>query len=533
MLRRGLLALAALLLLAGAAQADTLVVATCGTLPLAYTPGDVRPDTEDVNGNKCITGNISASAVTAATAAAALPTIAPGAGPVYQSLGGAQYVQPVFDSENGGGTIVGLLNGLPVQGTVTATQGAPPWSVSCTNCSGGGGASTVTTTQGTVPWLVSGTVTTTPSGTQSVSSTGQANVGIVGVPAVSTTGQIVVNIGATPSVSSTGQTNVGIIGVPAVSSTGQQTVYVGGTTAASDALGNPTTSNILAYLLGWDPTNSVWRRAQVQGGAQWVAVSGTASISATGQQNVGIVGVPAVSSTGNINVGQAGAPWTISSTGQANVGIVGVPSVSSTGVATVALQGTPSVSSTGQLTVNIGATPSVSSTGTANVGIVGVPSISSTGDMWVTGTFRLQDATSTPVANVKAASTNVTSTDQALVVAPSPNPSTVCPSVLALSQTASTNLITSTNRLHICSILIVSAAVQSLSLVEGVGTTCGTNTAALIGGTSASLSAQTSTGFAMTAERPFLETKTTGDALCLLQSGSGNISGMITYIDHN
>ena len=71
MLRRGLLALAALLLLAGAAQADTLVVAACGTLPLAYTPGDVRPDTEDVNGNKCITGNISASAVTAATAAAA------------------------------------------------------------------------------------------------------------------------------------------------------------------------------------------------------------------------------------------------------------------------------------------------------------------------------------------------------------------------------------------------------------------------------------------------------------------------------
>ena len=485
MLRRGLLALAALLLLAGAAQADTLVVATCGTLPLAYTPGDVRPDTEDVNGNKCITGNISASAVTAATAAAALPTIAPGAGPVYQSLGGAQYVQPVFDSENGGGTIVGLLNGLPVQGTVTATQGAPPWSVSCTNCSGGGGASTVTTTQGTVPWLVSGTVTTTPSGTQSVSSTGQANVGIVGVPAVSSTGQLTVNIGATPSVSSTGQQNVGIVGVLSVSSTGQQTVYVGGTTAASDALGNPTTSNILAYLLGWDPTNSVWRRAQVQGGAQWVAVSGTASISATGQQNVGIVGVPAVSSTGNINVGQAGAPWTISSTGQ------------------------------------------------ANVGIVGVPSISSTGDMWVTGTFRLQDATSTPVANVKAASTNVTSTDQALVVAPSPNPSTVCPSILALSQTASTNLITSTNRLHICSILIVSAAVQSLSLVEGVGTTCGTNTAALIGGTSASLSAQTSTGFAMTAERPFLETKTTGDALCLLQSGSGNISGMITYIDHN
>jgi len=36
------------------AQADSLVVQTCGTLPLAYAPGATRNDTVDVNGNKCV-----------------------------------------------------------------------------------------------------------------------------------------------------------------------------------------------------------------------------------------------------------------------------------------------------------------------------------------------------------------------------------------------------------------------------------------------------------------------------------------------
>jgi hypothetical protein len=41
------------LLLAGSTSADSLVVQTCGTLPLAYQAGATRADTVDVNGNKC------------------------------------------------------------------------------------------------------------------------------------------------------------------------------------------------------------------------------------------------------------------------------------------------------------------------------------------------------------------------------------------------------------------------------------------------------------------------------------------------
>jgi hypothetical protein len=48
-----LLATLASLLPAAPTSADSLVVQTCGTLPLAYQAGATRLDTVDVNGNKC------------------------------------------------------------------------------------------------------------------------------------------------------------------------------------------------------------------------------------------------------------------------------------------------------------------------------------------------------------------------------------------------------------------------------------------------------------------------------------------------
>jgi hypothetical protein len=136
-------------------------------------------------------------------------------------------------------------------------------------------------------------------------------------------------------------------------------------------------------------------------------------------------------------------------------------------------------------------------------------------------------------STAKASGTNAATTDTALVVAPSPNPSTMCPSVKAVNQTASTDLITSTNKLHICSIVLISATAQNLSLVEGTGTTCATGTAALLGGTTASMAVAANGGFVSTSDRAWLETQTTADHLCLLQSGTGNVSGTITYVDHN
>jgi hypothetical protein len=135
------------------------------------------------------------------------------------------------------------------------------------------------------------------------------------------------------------------------------------------------------------------------------------------------------------------------------------------------------------------------------------------------------------VAEVKAASTAPATTDPALTINYSPNPSLVCSGKIPISQTASTDLKTSTNKLYLCSIILVTATAQSVSLVEGTGTTCATGTAAIIGGTTASAAFAINGGVSAPSPFPQTKTSTTGDHLCLLQSGAGNISGLITYAD--
>jgi hypothetical protein len=109
-------------LLPQSADAQALVVTTCGSLPKAYSAGSTRQATVDVNGNLC--SSATSTATTAATAASALPTISAGAGAaVYESLAGALYVQPVFSSATGGGTQVDATHGLPVNIVAGSTTG--------------------------------------------------------------------------------------------------------------------------------------------------------------------------------------------------------------------------------------------------------------------------------------------------------------------------------------------------------------------------------------------------------------------------
>ena len=147
-----LLAICASFPLVDRARADSLVVQTCGTLPLAYAPGVTRNDTVDVNGNKCIAGTITATATTTATAASSLPTISAGSGaPIYESLAGAPYVQPVFASASGGGTQVDATHGLPVNivaGSVTANAGTN-LNTSLLALESGGNLASVATNTGT------------------------------------------------------------------------------------------------------------------------------------------------------------------------------------------------------------------------------------------------------------------------------------------------------------------------------------------------------------------------------------------------
>lgn len=145
------------------------------------------------------------------------------------------------------------------------------------------------------------------------------------------------------------------------------------------------------------------------------------------------------------------------------------------------------------------------------------------------GPVKVWDGSET--AEVKAATTSAGTADPSFVVAQSPNPSPECTSIVAINQTASATVITGTASqfIYICSIVLVSATAQNLSLTEGTGTVCATGEAAVMGGTTASIAVAANGGFSSVAARPWLKTATAADGLCLEQSGAGNVSGIITY----
>ncbi len=137
---------------------------------------------------------------------------------------------------------------------------------------------------------------------------------------------------------------------------------------------------------------------------------------------------------------------------------------------------------------------------------------------------------------VKAASANALLTDPSQVVTPSPNPSTVCTSVVAVNQTGSTDILTSVNKLHVCTVILIAAGQEQVSVVEGTGSVCGSNTVALLGATTADgthgIPFAANGGFSAAAERAWMVTQTAGDHLCILKSGANLLSGAIWYVDH-
>lgn len=107
----------------------------------------------------------------------------------------------------------------------------------------------------------------------------------------------------------------------------------------------------------------------------------------------------------------------------------------------------------------------------------------------------------------------------------------ICTGTIPISQTASTDLKTFTNKGYICAVVIVSGDAENISLVYGTGTTCGTGTAALIGGTTAATGMPISPNGGIAPSSINLVTATTAQHLCLLQSGTGRVAGVITYLD--
>jgi hypothetical protein len=110
-------------------------------------------------------------------------------------------------------------------------------------------------------------------------------------------------------------------------------------------------------------------------------------------------------------------------------------------------------------------------------------------------------------------------------------------SYVSINQTANAQLVTGTasKKIYPCSIHIVTATAQNIALVEGTGTTCGTSTTGVVGfGGSA---AATGWNFAANGGLTYGDGRgalgqegTAADNLCLFQSGTGQVSGGLSYV---
>lgn len=110
-----------------------------------------------------------------------------------------------------------------------------------------------------------------------------------------------------------------------------------------------------------------------------------------------------------------------------------------------------------------------------------------------------------------------------------------CNASVAVSSASSVQVVTAANSnsfVYVCAMSLGSIAGSDFSIVEGTGTTCATNTAALAGGTTAA------TGYGLAANGSpiqdgggvgyILKTKTAGDNVCLIVSGTGPLAGFLT-----
>lgn len=104
-----------------------------------------------------------------------------------------------------------------------------------------------------------------------------------------------------------------------------------------------------------------------------------------------------------------------------------------------------------------------------------------------------------------------------------------------INQTGGAQLIAgvTAKQTYICSIFYVTATAQNIALVEGTGTVCATGIAGMAGGSTAATGQNWAANSGWTNPATgfwHAKTATTANNVCLLQSGTGQISGVVTYV---
>lgn len=263
------------------------------------------------------------------------------------------------------------------------------------------------------------------------------------------------------------------------------------------------TSTVATTVVNQSTTPTIWR-VNVAGAADFrapISAYSAGTITVTAQAVAGSDGHDAI-----INTAQNGGPWSFNLLQLAST-TLGAPSNYGTSPGAVAVPG---------VNAFVTNTPSVTGSGTAGTPAPGVVSVQGITSMTPVQTNQTQIAGSTLVASPCMVNTI---------------------SSVNISLTASTQLITGTSgkQTYICGGTIFSQTAETAALVEGTGTTCGTSTAGMSGGTTAG------TGWGFGATSPWAiqipntggfayKTATAADNVCLLVSGSGQVSGNLLYV---
>jgi hypothetical protein len=152
---------------------------------------------------------------------------------------------------------------------------------------------------------------------------------------------------------------------------------------------------------------------------------------------------------------------------------------------------------------------------------------------------KLTDGTN--VAAIKAGSTSVSASDPALAVGLSPNNLGCAGASVANTQVAVVNTAANAQviagvaaqQTYICGIFLTSSLSQTIALVEGTGAVCGTGTTGMAGGATAALGWSFGTALIPSTvgvgTHLVAKTATAGDSVCLLISGTGQVSGTVVY----
>lgn len=375
------------------------------------------------------------------------------------------------------------------------------------------------------PWLGSGSATVVSilkaiwTKLGSVVATVSGNVSATNFPTTISTGTGGSSAN-TPRVTVANDSSVIVNGPAAAGSApGGNPLQLGGvyTTAAptlsNNQMGNlrvDTNGNLMVNLNAGSPAGGGTGGSVTQGTSPWVS-----SISQFGGSNVvtgtgvGGAGIPrvTVSSDSSVSATQGTSPWVNNTTQFGGTNLSTGVGASGTGIPRVTVANDSNVQVNGN--VAAGSSDSGNPVKVGGVHLTSPPALTNSqrGDLQVdtSGNLMINNA-----AYIDA-----------------------CPSIIPIAQSASADLKTSTNKIHICGVLLVTSSAQNFSLTEGTGTLCATGAQALIGSTTvlSGASLAGNGGFSIAAGSPVLATQKAADHLCLLQSSTGTISGYISYVD--